>query len=244
MIFYHLGRYVLLIKSVFSKPENFQVYRREVFREMVSIGIGSLGIVAIISVFLGAVTAVQTAFQLVSAIIPLEVIGQITRDSTILELSPTITMLVLSGRVGSSISSQIGTMRVTEQIDALEIMGVNSSGYLILPKIIAALTMIPLLIIISMFLSIMGGYVAGSVSGALAPAQYIAGILKDWNPFIITVALVKTIVFAFIMTTVSAYQGFYTSGGALEVGRASTKAVVYSCILILFSDYIVAQLLL
>jgi phospholipid/cholesterol/gamma-HCH transport system permease protein len=244
MIFYHLGRYVLLLKHVFSKPENFYVYRKETLREMESIGIGSLGIVAIISVFLGAVTAVQTAFQLVSAIIPLEVIGQITRDSTILELSPTITMLVLSGRVGSSISSQIGTMRVTEQIDALEIMGVNSSGYLILPKIIASLTMIPLLIIISMFLSIMGGYIAGSMSGAVAPAQYIAGILKDWNPFIITVALVKTIIFAFIMTTVSAYQGFYTTGGALEVGRASTRAVVYSCILILFADYLVAQLLL
>lgn len=207
-------------------------------------GIGSLGIVAIISVFLGAVTCVQTAFQLVSAIIPLEVIGQITRDSTILELSPTITLLVLSGRIGSSIASQIGTMRVTEQIDAMEIMGVNSSGYLILPKVIGGLVVIPMLIVISMFLSILGGYVAGSLSGALAPQEYLSGLLKDWNPIIIEVAIIKTIVFTFIMTTVSAYQGFYTSGGALEVGKASTKAVVVSCILILFADYIVAQLLL
>ncbi len=244
MFFFHLGRYVLLLKSVFSKPENYRVYWREIVREMDTIGIGSLGIVCIISVFLGAVTTVQTAFQLVSAIIPLEVIGMITRDSTILELSPTITMLVLAGRVGSSISSQIGTMRVTEQIDALEIMGVNSSGFLILPKLIAALTMIPLLIIISMFLSILGGYVAGSLSGALSPSEYVAGLLRDWNPFIVTVALIKTALFAFIMTTVSAYQGFYTSGGALEVGKSSTKAVVYSCILILCADYIVAQLLL
>lgn len=244
MFFFHLGRYILLLKNVFSKPENYRVYWKETVREMEAIGVGSFIIVCIISVFLGAVTAVQTAFQLVSAIIPLEVIGQITRDSTILELSPTITMLVLAGRIGSSIASQIGTMRVTEQIDALEIMGINSSGYLILPKLAAALVMIPMLIIISMFLSIFGGYIAGSLSGALAPEEYISGLLKDWNPFIVTVALVKTIVFAFLMTTVSAYQGFYTKGGALEVGKASTKAVVFSCILILCADYVVAQLLL
>lgn len=244
MFLFHLGRYVLLLKAAFSKPENWRVYWRETFKEMNMMGIGSLGIVAIISVFLGAVTCVQTAFQLVSAIIPLEVIGQITRDSTILELSPTITLLVLSGRIGSSIASQIGTMRVTEQIDAMEIMGVNSSGYLILPKVIGGLVVIPMLIVISMFLSILGGYVAGSLSGALAPQEYLSGLLKDWNPIIIEVAIIKTIVFTFIMTTVSAYQGFYTSGGALEVGKASTKAVVVSCILILFADYIVAQLLL
>ncbi len=244
MFFYHFGRYILLLKSVFSKPENFQVYKKEIFREMVVIGIGSVGIVCIISVFLGAVTCIQTAFQLVSGIIPRTVIGQITRDSTILEFSPTITLLVLSGRVGGSISSQIGTMRVTEQIDALEIMGVNSSGYLILPKITAALITIPMLIILSMFLSLVGGYVAGSLSGVVTPQEYVAGIMKDWNSFIITVALVKTVVFSFLMTTVSAYQGFYTKGGALEVGVSSTKAVVYSCVLILFSDYLVAQVLL
>lgn len=244
MFFYHLGRYILLLKSVFSKPENWRIYWNATFKEMDMIGIGSLGIVAIISVFLGAVTAVQTAFQLVSAIIPLDVIGMITRDSTILELSPTITMLVLSGRIGSNIASQIGTMRVTEQIDALEIMGVNSSGFLILPKLIASLTMIPMLIIISIGLSIFGGYVAGALSGAVSPTEYVAGILSDFNPFIVTVSMIKTVLFAFIMTTVSAYQGFYTTGGALEVGKASTKAVVFSCILILLTDYLVAQILL
>jgi phospholipid/cholesterol/gamma-HCH transport system permease protein len=244
MLLFHLGRYVLLLKAAFSRPENWRVYWKETFKEMNVMGIGSLGIVAIISVFLGAVTCVQTAFQLVSAIIPLEVIGQITRDSTILELSPTITLLVLSGRIGSNIASQIGTMRVTEQIDALEIMGVNSSGYLILPKVVGGLIVIPMLIVISMFLSILGGYVAGSLSGALAPQEYLSGLLKDWNPVIIDVSIIKTVVFTFIMTTVSSYQGFYTSGGALEVGRASTKAVVYSCILILFADYLVAQIVL
>jgi phospholipid/cholesterol/gamma-HCH transport system permease protein len=207
-------------------------------------GIGSLGIVIIISLFLGAVTCVQTAFQLVSAIIPREVIGQITRDSTILEFSPSITMLVLSGRLGSNIASQIGTMRVTEQIDALEIMGVNSPGYLIFPKLIGGLFVIPMLIVISIGLSLFGGYVAGTLSGVITPQEYIGGIMKDWNSFIVVVSLVKGYVFSFIMITVSAYQGFYTVGGALEVGRSSTKAVVYSCILILFADYIIAQVML
>ena len=235
---------MLLLKSVFSRPEKTAVYWRETFKEMNVMGIGSLGIVAIISVFLGAVTCVQTAFQLVSAIIPREVIGQITRDSTILEFSPTITMLVLSGRLGSNIASQIGTMRVTEQIDALEIMGVNSSGFLILPKLIGGLFVIPMLIVVSMFLSILGGYIAGSLSGVIAPQEYISGILKDFLPIIVNVALVKSYVFSFIMISVSAYQGFYTEGGAIEVGRASTKAVVYSCILILFADYLIAQVML
>ncbi len=244
MFLFHLGRYMLLLKSVFSRPEKTAVYWRETFKEMNVMGIGSLGIVAIISVFLGAVTCVQTAFQLVSAIIPREVIGQITRDSTILEFSPTITMLVLSGRLGSNIASQIGTMRVTEQIDALEIMGVNSSGFLILPKLIGGLFVIPMLIVVSMFLSILGGYVAGSLSGVIAPQEYISGILKDFLPIIVNVALVKSYVFSFIMISVSAYQGFYTEGGAIEVGRASTKAVVYSCILILFADYLIAQVML
>jgi phospholipid/cholesterol/gamma-HCH transport system permease protein len=244
MFLFHLGRYILLLKSVFSRPEKGAVYWRETFKEMNVMGIGSLGIVIIISLFLGAVTCVQTAFQLVSAIIPREVIGQITRDSTILEFSPTITMLVLSGRLGSNIASQIGTMRVTEQIDALEIMGVNSPGYLIFPKLIGGLFVIPMLIIISIGLSLFGGYVAGTLSGVITPQEYISGIMKEWNSFIVVVSLVKGYVFSFIMITVSAYQGFYTTGGAIEVGKASTRAVVFSCILILFADYIIAQVML
>jgi phospholipid/cholesterol/gamma-HCH transport system permease protein len=244
MFLYHLGRYVLLLKSAFTKPEKFDVYWKETFREMNVMGVGSLGIVSIIAVFLGAVTCVQTAYQLVSNLIPREVIGQITRDSTILEFSPSITMLVLSGRIGSNIASQIGTMRVTEQIDALEIMGVNTTVFLIMPKLIAGLFIIPMLIVFSMFLSLIGGYVAGTLSGVITPQEYVGGILLDWNPTILIVALIKTYVFVFLMITVSVYHGYYTVGGALEVGRSSTKAVVYSCILILCCDYLVAQLFL
>jgi len=244
MLFYHFGKYILMLKSIFRRPEKFSIYKDEIFMEMVAIGLGSVGIISIISVFIGGVTTVQTAYQLVSDLVPRSVIGGITRDSTILELSPTICSLVLAGKVGSSIASQIGTMRVTEQIDALEIMGVNAPGYLILPKLIAGLLMIPLLVIIAIFLSIVGGYISGTVSGALSGAEYIQGLTTDFIPFTVVVALIKALFFAFIIVTVSAYQGFYTHGGALEVGQSSTRAVVISCISILISDYIIAQLLL
>jgi phospholipid/cholesterol/gamma-HCH transport system permease protein len=244
MFFQPLGKYLLLLKAVFRKPEKWNIYWKEISKEMVAIGIGSIGIITIISVFLGAVTTVQTAFQLVSNLIPRSVIGTIVRDSSILELSPTISAIVLAGKVGSSVASQIGTMRVTEQIDALEIMGINSPGYLILPKILGAVTMIPLLVIISIALSIFGGYIAGTLSGAISAQDYITGITTDFVPFTFTVCMIKSVIFAFIITTVSAYQGFYTSGGALEVGISSTKGVVISCIMILFADYVTAQLLL
>jgi phospholipid/cholesterol/gamma-HCH transport system permease protein len=244
MIFYPLGKYILLLKAVFRRPEKWNIYRREIFHEMNSIGVGSVGIIAIISIFLGMVTTVQTAFQLVSDLIPKSIIGAIVRDSTILELSPTISAIVLAGKVGSSISSQIGTMRVTEQIDALEIMGINSPGYLILPKIVGAVIMIPLLVIVSIALSITGGYIAGTLSGAVTANDFILGLTSGFIPFTLTVCMVKSVLFAFIITSVSAYQGFYTSGGALEVGISSTRAVVVSCISILFADYLVAQLLL
>lgn len=233
-----------MLKAVFRRPEKWNIYRKEIFHEMTSIGVGSIGIIAIISLFLGAVTTVQTAFQLVSDLIPKSVIGAIVRDSSILELSPTISAIVLAGKVGSSVASQIGTMRVTEQIDALEIMGINSPGYLILPKIIGAVTMIPLLVIISIGLCIFGGYMAGVASGAVSAQDFINGLTTDFIPFIFTVSMVKAVIFAFIITSVSAYQGFYTSGGALEVGISSTRAVVVSCISILFADYLIAQLLL
>lgn len=244
MIFYPLGKYILLLKAVFRRPEKWNIYRKEIFHEMNSIGVGSVGIIAIISIFLGMVTTVQTAFQLVSDLIPKSIIGSIVRDSTILELSPTISAIVLAGKVGSSISSQIGTMRVTEQIDALEIMGINSPGYLILPKIIGAVIMIPLLVIVSIALSILGGYIAGTLSGAVSANDFLMGLTNGFIPFTVTVCMVKSVLFAFIITSVSAYQGFYTSGGALEVGISSTRAVVVSCISILFADYMVAQLLL
>jgi phospholipid/cholesterol/gamma-HCH transport system permease protein len=243
-MFHSLGRYILLLRLSFRKPEKFSVYWAEIMREMVSQGIGSLGIICIISVFIGAVAAIQVAFQLISPLIPKTVVGSISRDSTILEFSPTISALVLSGRIGSSIASQIGTMRVTEQIDALEIMGVNTPGYLISPKIIAGISMIPLLVIISVVLGLSGGYVACLASREVAPSDYITGLQDSFNPVAATVCAVKAVSFGFIITSVCAYFGFYTSGGALEVGQSATKGVVYSCIWILFADLVISSLLL
>ncbi|CAH0239865.1 ABC transporter permease [Pedobacter sp. ISL-68] len=244
MNFTNFGRYILLLKSVFRRPEKLKIYLKEIAKQMDYVGVGSLGLIAIISTFIGAVMTLQIAFQLVSDFIPKTIIGSVNRDSSILELSPTISAIVLAGKIGSAISSEIGSMRVTEQIDALEIMGINAPGYLILPKIISGITMVPMLVIISMFLSITGGYIGGSISGAVTPAEYIQGITTDFNPYTITVALVKAFVFGFIITSVPAYEGFYVRGGALEVSQASTRAVVISCISILVCDYLVTQLLL
>jgi phospholipid/cholesterol/gamma-HCH transport system permease protein len=243
-MFYSFGRYILLLRLSFRKPEKFSVYWAEVMREMVSQGVGSLGIIAIISLFIGAVAAIQVAFQLVSPLVPREIVGSISRDSTILEFSPTISALVLAGRIGSSIASQIGTMRVTEQIDALEIMGVNTPGFLISPKIIAGVSMIPLLVIISVVLGLSGGYIACLVSRDIAPTDFITGLQNGFNSVIVTVCAVKSIAFGFIITSVCSYFGFYTTGGALEVGQSATKGVVFSCIWILFADLVISSLLL
>ena len=212
--------------------------------EIVSLGIGSLGIVAIISIFMGAVITIQSAFGFESPWIPLYAVGLASRDSIILEFSPTIVSLILAGKVGSNIASEIGTMRVSEQIDALEIMGVNSSGFLILPKVIAAIFINPFLIIISMGLGMLGGWVFGILTGVVTSYEFIYGIQYDFRPFKVTYALIKTGVFAFIITSVSAYHGYFTNGGALEVGRSSTKAVVYSSIIILIFNFVLTQLLL
>lgn len=242
--FFHFGRYILLLRQLFKKPENQRMYWDELFRQMVSIGINSLGIVIIISVFMGAVTTVQTAYQLVSGLVSKSIIGAIVSDSSILELGPTITSLVLAGKIGSSIASEIGTMRVTEQIDALEIMGVNAAGYLISPKILATIITIPMLIILAISLSIGGGIFVGDLTGILSSQQFIEGARSSFLPFNVVFSLTKAFTFAFIISSVSAYQGYYTQGGSLEVGQASTRAVVFSCILILLSDYLLAQLLL
>lgn len=244
MIFHHFGSYILLLKKVFKRPEKWKIYLKEIFHEMNEIGIGSLSLILIISTFIGAVMTLQIAFQLVSDLIPTAVIGQINRDSNILELGPTISGLVLMGKVGSAISSQIGSMRVTEQIDALEIMGINAPGYLILPKIIAGVVMVPVLVIIAIFCAITGGLVGGALSGAVAPSDYIQGIQEGFNGFTVAVAIVKAVIYGFIITSVPAYKGFYVRGGALEVGQAGTQAVVIGCIAILVCDYIITALML
>lgn len=244
MIFYYFGEYLLLLKQVFKKPEKWQIYWKETLHEMSDIGVGSLGLIFIISTFIGAVMTMQIAFQLQSEFIPNSVIGQINRDSNILELGPTISALVLMGKVGSSISSQIGSMRVTEQIDALEIMGINAAGYLILPKIIAGVIMVPVLVIIAIFCAIVGGMLGGEITGAVSRTDYILGIQEGFISFTIAVAMVKALVFGFIITSVPAYKGFHVRGGALEVGQAATRSVVIGCISILASDYLITALML
>jgi len=242
--FFHFGRYLLFLRSMFSKPEKLSVYVQRLFNEMVIIGIGSLPIVILISVFQGAVTTVQTAYQLITPLIPKATIGTIVSDSTILELAPTITCLVLAGKVGSHIASEIGTMRINEEIDALEVMGINSAAFLGLPKILAGVIMIPCLVIISIFLSEVGGIVAGHFSGALTADEFIQGARASFKLFTLQFSLIKAFTFGFIITSISSFHGFYTQGGALEVGESSTKAVVYSSVMILLSDYVLAQLLL
>ncbi len=242
--FTHLGRYFLMLKSMFTKPENGKMYWKEFMHQCVEIGIGSLPIVIIISLFLGAVTTVQTAYQLVSPLVPQSTIAQIVRDSMILELSPTVLSIVLAGVVGSKIASELGNMRISEQIDALEIMGINTHTYLILPKILGALIIIPGLVVISAVLGIWGGRMAGSLTGILSTDIFDMGLRENFSPFNVTFALSKAYTFAFLISSISAYFGFYVKGGALEIGRASTRAVVISCILILVADYVLAALML
>ena len=239
-----LGKYFLFIVNLFHNREKFSVYMKRILEECEAIGINSIFIVSIVSTFIGAVTSVQTAYNLVSPLVPTSIIGTIVRDMTILELAPTITCVVLAGKVGSHIAGELGTMRITEQIDALEVMGINSSSYLVLPKIIAAILMFPLLVIIAGFLSIFGGYIAGVLTGSLTESEYIYGIRFDFVEFNVFFAIIKAIVFAFLISSISSFKGYYTYGGALEVGKASTQAVTSSCISILLADYLLAQLLL
>ncbi|MCC7401265.1 MAG: ABC transporter permease [Chitinophagaceae bacterium] len=242
--FHYIGQYLLMVKGMFSRPENSKMYWKEFMRQCSDIGIGSLGIVTIISVFIGAVSTIQTAYQLVSPLIPRSTIAQIVRDTVILEFAPTLVCIVLAGVVGSKIASELGNMRVSEQIDALEIMGINSKAYLIRPKIVAALVVIPLLVVIAMVLGIWGGRYAGGMANIISDYAYDKGLLQNFVPYNVIFALIKSYVFAFIIASISAYFGYFVKGGALEIGKASTKAVVISCILILFGDYVLSALLL
>ncbi|MFT5182958.1 MAG: phospholipid/cholesterol/gamma-HCH transport system permease protein [Flavobacteriales bacterium] len=243
-IFNHIGRYFILLGNVFSRPERFSVYWKQIVFEIDKIGIKSIGIIAMLSAFMGAVICIQTAAQIDSGWIPAYTIGFTVRQTTILEFSPTIMLVILAGKVGSNIASEIGTMRISEQIDAIEIMGVNSAGYLILPKIIAACLIIPFLVIISMFLGIGAGALIGVMANLVSYSDYELGLHLDFKPFQVAYAIIKSFVFAFLMTTISAYCGYYVKGGALEVGRASTQAVVYSVVFIMIFNVILTILLL
>ncbi len=241
---YHLGRWALLMAKVFARPEKHKIYYRQIIKEIETLGINSIGIVAIISAFMGAVITIQTAYNTENPLFPTYLIGLAARDAILLEFSSTMVALILAGKVGSNIASEIGTMKVTEQIDALEIMGINSASYLILPKILGMMFISPFLSLLSMIIGIFGGWAAGVSTGVITSVDYIYGIQFAFVPYYIVYALVKSLVFAFIITSVSSYHGFHTEGGALEVGKASTLAVVHSSVIILLFNLILTQLLL
>ncbi|HAQ65015.1 MAG TPA: ABC transporter permease [Bacteroidales bacterium] len=243
-VFEHIGSYVLLMRQVLMRPDRHSLFMRQLVNEIQKLGFDSLGIVAIISVFMGMVVTIQTAYNIDSPLIPLSMVGFTARQSVILEFSPTIISLILAGKVGGSIASEIGTMRVTEQIDALEVMGINSANFLILPKVIAAMMFNPVLIIFSIGMSLLGGYFVALFTTLFTPGDYVSGLRLSFESFTLFYALIKTVVFAFLITTVSAYQGYIINGGALEVGRSSTTAVVRSSILIILFNLILTQLLL
>ena len=233
-----------MMKKVIRKPENWSIFRKQLALEMEKVGLNSISLVIILSFFVGAVVSIQTSINMSSSpLLPSYLVGLASRDSLILEFSPTMLSLILAGKVGSSIASELGSMRVTEQIDALEIMGINSASFLILPKVIAAIFFFPFLIIISMGIGMIGAW-AGGLSVDITTADFMYGLKYQFNPFYITYAIIKTIFFAFIISTVSAYFGYHTKGGAIAVGKASTNAVVNSSILILLFNYILTDIIL
>ncbi|MBA6155543.1 ABC transporter permease [Tenacibaculum sp. S7007] len=240
----HIGKYFVMLKQVFTKPQRARVFREALFREIDELGLKSLGIIAFISFFIGGVIALQTALNLESPFIPKSLIGFAAKRSIILEFAPTFCSIILAGKVGSYITSSIGTMRVTEQIDALEVMGINSLNYLVLPKIIATVFFYPFLVVLGMFLGIFGGWVAGVLSGLFSGIDFITGVQMDFDPFLLTYAIIKTLVFAFLIATVPSYHGYYVKGGSLEVGKASTQSVVWTIVVIVIANYFLTQMLL
>lgn len=238
-----VGSYAIMVREVFKKPTKWRIMKSLIFKEIDELIFSSLGIIIFISFFIGAVVAIQTALNLNNPLIPKNLIGFATRQSVILEFAPTFVSIIMAGKVGSYITSSIGTMRVTEQIDALEVMGVNSLNYLVFPKIIAML-FYPFAIAISMYVGIFGGFVAGVFGGFLTSTDFIVGLQSDFVPFQIAYAFIKTLIFAFIIATIPSFHGFYMKGGALEVGKASTTAFVWTSVLIIILNYILTQLLL
>lgn len=243
-ILQHLGEYCLLMGRVFHRPDSWHMFFRQYAKEIEKQGLQSLPIVVIISIFIGAILTIQAKTNTENPFLPTYITGLLTRDTLLLEFSSTILCLILAGKVGSNIASEIGTMRITEQIDAMEIMGVNSANYLILPKITAFITMMPFLVIISVAVGLVGGWGVGAFTDIITIADYMVGVQYAFNPYFVTYCIIKSLVFAYIITSLSSYYGYMAKGGALEVGVASTSAVVNSNILILFGDLILTKLLL
>jgi len=239
-----LGDYLILISQAFRKPDKALVFRKRLLHEFYNLGFTSIGIVLILSVFVGAVATILVAYNIDSPLIPEKMVGFTARQMIILEFSPTIISLILAGKLGSQIASEIGSMRVTQQIDALQVMGINTANYLILPKIIASLLFIPVLIIFSIVIGILGGWLACIVANVITPTNYVIGLRAWFEPFSVTFAMIKTVVFAFLISSISSYIGYSVKGGSVEVGKASTQAVVISSIAIIIFDLILTQMLL
>ena len=242
-LFVQIGRYFIMLQKIFEKFTKWSILRKLILTDIETLVIGSLGIVSFISFFVGGVVAIQTALNMENPLLPRNLVGFATRQSVILEFAPTFISVIMAGKVGSYITSSIGTMRVTEQIDALEVMGMNTHNYLIFPKIVALL-FYPFIITIAMFLGVFGGYVACVYGGFSTSAEFVEGIQLDFIPFHVTYAFVKTFLFAFLLATVPSYHGFYLKGGALDVGKASTTSFVWTSVAIIIVNYIVTQILL
>lgn len=240
----HIGKYFMMLGQVFKKPQRGRVFKEALFRELDELGLKSLGIIMFISFFIGGVIALQTALNIKNPFIPQYLIGFATKRSVILEFAPTFCSIILAGKVGSYITSSIGTMRVTEQIDALEVMGINSLNHLVFPKVLATVFFYPFLIILAMFLGILGGWVAGYTSGMFSVIDYLQGVQLEFDPFLVRYAIIKTLVFAFLIATVPSYHGYYVKGGSIAVGKASTQSVVWTIILIVIANYFLTQMLL
>lgn len=237
-----LGKYLIFIYNLFVRRESFKTYIKLIFEECIKVGYDSLFVVLIVSIFMGAVTTIQTAYNLISPFIPDPIIALVVRDMTLLALAPTVIAIVYAGKVGSNIAGELGTMRITEQIDALEVMGINATSFLVLPKTVASVIMFPMLVTISAFTSIFAGYWTARITGVISGSDYLTGIQLDFNQFGVTFALIKAVVYGYLVATISAYKGFFTQGGALEVGQSSTNAVTSSCIAILVADYFLAYM--
>lgn len=239
-----LGRFSIFISKVFSKPEKMQLTLREFREELIKLGVNSIPIVVIISFFIGAVLTLQTAYNIRTPLVPVYLVGYLVRESMLLEFSSTIVSLILAGKIGSNIASEIGTMRITEQIDALELMGVNSASYLVAPKIVAAMCINPILYVFSVFIGILGGALAGHMGGSVNLVDFVQGLQYNLTFYYITYSVIKTVFFGFVITAIPAYYGYYVSGGALDVGKASTKAVVNSSVAVLIINLVLTQILL
>ena len=242
--FESIGRYFLFLKLVFRKPEKFRIFWRQFINEADKLILSSILLVGVISLFIGGVLVIQTASNLENPIIDKMYIGYMVRESLILEFCSTMVALILAGKMGSNISSEIGSMRITEQIDAMEMMGVNSAGFLVLPKVVATTLLSPLLMLFSLALGLIGGYIVVETTQIIPTASYMTGIKAFYNGFFVFYSCFKMSLFCFMISSIAAFNGYYAKGGSLGVGKSSTKAIVTTSILILLSDLIVTELML